>query len=172
MKRRDLPFQDWGKRAIAEGRKTLTSRCSGLEAVNHSPDDWELLRIVGDGVAEFRHKTRAKIVVCRCPWQVGVDYSGVTVTGIAAKRVQDMTLAEVEAEGLLADGKDNENTRLFDEAERINSVGGSCGCRIPELYPFKVKWDSIHRRDVNNRFSRNPWTWRLSIKPTQQGSKR
>lgn len=35
--------QDWGVRAILEGRKTQTRRLAGLEEVNAAPDEWKLV---------------------------------------------------------------------------------------------------------------------------------
>jgi len=153
-KHKDLPFQPWGRKAIAEGRKVLTSRCSGLAAVNKNPDEWEYGGENIHGQHIFYNKKDGLLI--RCPWQVGVDYDGVTVTGITAKRVQDMTPAEVFDEGLSA-----EQCWTVDEVYCGKEYG-----RCTPMAGFKKIWDSIHRRDVNNRYERNPWTWRLSIKRT------
>ena len=148
MRRKELAFQPWGRKAIAEGHKTLTSRCSGLAAVNRDPDDWiygglwecNLNPNVFPQFHRFIHKTGSIHKAC-CPWQVGVDYDGVTVTAITAKRVQNMTAKELQQEGLPA----------------IDGVH-------PETV-FAAIWD-IRRRDVNSRHDRNPWTWRMSIRKT------
>jgi len=143
MRRKELAFQPWGRKAMAEGRKTLTSRCRGLAAVNRSnPDFWVLRRMdSSNSKAMFMHLGSGQEVVCTCPWQVGVDYDGVTVTAITAKRVQNMTAKELQQEGLPA----------------IDGVH-------PETV-FAAIWD-IRRRDVNSRHDRNPWTWRMSIRKT------
>jgi len=98
MTRKDLPFQPWGLKAIAEGKKTLTSRCSGLAAVNKNPDEWVLMDCLCDafGIVRARFgslKESSKEVMCECPWRLSRVYppANVLVTGIIAKRVQDMT---------------------------------------------------------------------------------
>ena len=149
MTRKDLPFQPWGLAAIKNGDKTLTSRCSGLAAVNKNPDEWEYGGENVHGQHIFYNKDDDKDgLLLRCPWQVGVDYNGVAVMGITAKRVQDMNGDEAEAEGVPV-----------------------IGCALPiggdiRIDAFARIWDSIHRRDVNNRYNRNPWTFRLSVRKT------
>lgn len=165
MKRKDLPFQPWGLKAIAEGKKTLTSRCSGLAEVNRSPDDWECCHDYDDLGVTFKNVTTGALIECQCPWYVGVDYNGVTVTAITAKRVQDITPAEIAAEGIEVtycppELKSDKGCHVgFINAE----PDGPC-CASTARGVLERVWDSIHRRDVNNRFARNPWTWRLSIK--------
>lgn len=147
MKRRDLPFQRWGLEAIKNGTKTLTSRCSGLAAVNKEPDTWTLVatvrsNVTGEVVANFtRGGVPCERAVCVCPWQVGVVYppANVRVTGVVAKRVQDMTAKELQQEGLPA----------------IDGV-------LPSI-AFAQLWDSIPRRVANNRYARNPWRWGLTF---------
>ena len=155
MTRKDLPFQPWGLKAIAEGKKTLTSRCSGLAAVNKNPDEWVLMDCLCDafGIVRARFgslKESSKEVMCECPWRLSRVYppANVLVTGIIAKRVQDMNGDEAEAEGVPV-----------------------IGCALPiggdiRIDAFARIWDSIHRRDVNNRYNRNPWTFRLSVRKT------
>ena len=163
MTRKDLPFQPWGIKAIAEGRKLLTSRCSGLAAVNRNPDEWEYGGENVHGQHIFYSKDDSKDgLLLRCPWVVGQVYppANVLVTGIAAKRVQDMTEEEVEAEGI--EWTDN-GLGIY----QWRGVGrGGHKWNDYAIDAFESIWDSIHRRDVNNRHHRNPWTWRLAIKAT------
>ena len=157
MKRRDLPFQDWGLKAIAKGRKTLTSRCSGLAAVNKDPDKWELLGRVPDGRWHFGLvDDHTFSILCSCPWQVGQVYppANVRVTAIMPKRVQNMTTNELVAEGI-------DDLRKWLCAQSPKAL-------LPEEWGdmesvFLCGWDSIHRRDVNNRYNRNPWRWELTF---------
>ena len=146
MKRKELAFQPWGRKAIAEGRKVLTSRCSGLAAVNKNPDEWIYGGENIHGQHIFYNKDDNKDgLLLRCPWQVGVDYDGVTVTAITAKRVQDMTAKELQQEGLPA---------------------------IDGVHPktvFAAIWD-ILRRDVNTRHERNPWRWEIQFRRAESNA--
>lgn len=167
MKRKDLPFQDWGRKAIAEGRKTLTSRCSGLAAVNKQPDRWELhgQNVHGEWIFFAKDDRDDGAELCSCPWQVGIDYNGVTVTAITAKRVQDMTETDAICEGMLFLGGMADN---YDEAPWADPGDPKQFAWRWARGAFRSCWDRIHRRDVNNRYERNPWTWRLTIKRTEQ----
>ena len=159
MTRKDLPFQPWGIKAIAEGRKLLTSRCSGLAAVNRNPDEWVLMDCLCDafGIVRARFgslKESSKEVMCECPWRLSRVYppANVLVTGIIAKRVQDMTEEDLRAEGF--------------PTEWCDCGLPDCGNHKDGKWDFIKVWDSIHRRDVNNRYNRNPWTFRLSVRKT------
>lgn len=159
MKRKDLPFRREFLPLLADGRKTQTRRCSGLAAVNREPDDWTYAgrwlegmnpRILGEW-HQFRHKSGSLCKVC-CPWRVGEVYppANVRVVSVRPERVQDISEADCFAEGMSAKHTD-----------------GCDVCHAQMCEKFADLWNTIHRRDVRNRWARNPWCWRLELEKVQ-----
>jgi len=89
-----------------------------------------------------------------------------SVVSVGAERVQEISLAECVAEGMDLDYNDK-HIADFNAAEKAHSAGLSCGCRYPEIYPFRVLWDSINAKRGFG-WAQNPFVWVVSferIKP-------
>jgi hypothetical protein len=129
-----------------------------LAAVNRNPAAWIYEGEKSPGRYQFRHRNGIEFEVCACPWSVGQPYpSGVTVTEIGVQRTCDMTEADAESEGL----------EWIDNGLGVyqwKGLGGERGWHDYILDAFAEIWDSIHRRDINNRFERGPWAWVLKVR--------
>ncbi|GAB4351327.1 MAG: hypothetical protein Kow0026_08320 [Oricola sp.] len=81
------------------------------------------------------------------------------VTDVRVQRVQEISVDDAIAEGI-----DLEDTHAgdFSEAERLIAAGGTCGCRHPEIYPFRKLWNSINA-DRGYGWDQNPWVVAISF---------
>lgn len=148
MKRRDLPFLPVFLPMLADGRKTETRRCSGLSEVNQNPGKWTSGMDRVDGGNLFYSMSEDRYILCRCPWEVGKVYppANVRVVGIDPELLQFIDSKSLRAEG-------------------VPYLPGHDG-PVDMLQRFHFLWDSIHRRDMRNRWERNPWCWVLTLERT------
>ena len=77
------------------------------------------------------------------------------VTGIRVERVQDITVDDLDKEGLqeMFEDEDSIVYKHFSRAEHAK-IGGVPMKHIPEIYGFVGLWDSIYKN-----WNDNPWVW-------------
>lgn len=82
------------------------------------------------------------------------------VVSVRVERLQDITVADVVAEGIDLDG---EHADDFLNAEHAQAGGLSIPCDHPEVYPFVRLWDSINA-ERGHAWADNPWVWVVEFK--------
>ncbi len=81
------------------------------------------------------------------------------VTNVRVERLQSISVDDVYAEGL--DLEISPYAEQFSQAEHANNGGLSCGCRYPEIFPYKVLWTKLNGPES---WDRNDWVWVYEFK--------
>lgn len=127
-----------------EGKLTID-----IAVVRKTAEGLKARKVAADWVRTAKFDENAA-VVCACPWKVGIVYppANVCVTGIRPERLHDISDKDIRAEGIACLSGHHGPVDL---RQRCHSI-----------------WDDVHRRDVRNRWERNPWVWILTLKSSGQ----